>query len=397
MPATQTFRTTAQRYELISPIHEGPTATVWRARDTIAGVDVVVKQLNRANATDSIARARLREEAAATELISHPGAVSVIDTVFRKDNAALVFPFIPGKTLAERLRDQPPLTHREAAQIALTVADVLAAAHAAGVVHRDVKPANVLLGEDGGVRLLDFGIARTETPLEVTGSGMTVGTLPYMAPEQLTGSDPSPSADIFGLGVSFYEMLAGVRPFNGLSPAEQLQVQHEALPALVAPAALTALVAAMLSPLPAERPSAEQVGRSLRGWLDGRYEAEAVTAPVVVPVAATTSRRLPRLVGAGLALVILLLLGAVTLAGFVSTPAAVGPTGQPTPPAVAIVPAPSPTPTRTPRNPPPAVAANRPTETRSGTNRPTPPKADKKEGGHKKHGHGHHKGKKGGH
>ncbi len=293
MPATQTFRTDVERYELINPIHEGPTATVWRARDTVADLDVVVKQLNGSNAGDPVARARLREEAAVSERISHPGAVPVIDTVIDKDGAALVFPYVPGKTLAERVSDQPPLTHREAAGIALELADILAAAHSAGVVHRDVKPANILLGDDGRVRLLDFGIASSELPLELTGSGMAIGTLPYMAPEQLTGSSSAPSADVFALGVVLYEMLSGARPFNGLSPSEQLRLHHEAPAPLAAPAALTALVAAMLSQLPAERPSAEQVGRSLRGWLDGRFEAEAVTAHVPVPVRVAAMQAAP--------------------------------------------------------------------------------------------------------
>ena len=96
------------------------------------------------------------------------------------------------------------------------------------MVHRDVKPANILVGDDGRVRLLDFGIASTEQPLELTGSGMAIGTLPYMAPEQLTGGSPSPSADVFALGVVLYEILAGTRPFNGTSPAQQLNLQRTA-------------------------------------------------------------------------------------------------------------------------------------------------------------------------
>src|SRR5688572_30175059 len=109
MPVTQTFRTDAKRYELISPIHEGPTATVWRARDAVVGLDVVLKQLNGGSAADPVARARLREEAAAAERVSHPGAVPVIDTIFSTSQAALVFPYVPGRTLAERLRDDAPV------------------------------------------------------------------------------------------------------------------------------------------------------------------------------------------------------------------------------------------------------------------------------------------------
>jgi serine/threonine protein kinase len=331
MPATQTFRTNATRYELLSPIHQGPTTTVWRARDTLAGLDVVVKELNGASAMEPVARARMREESRLSESVSHPGVVPVIDELFADDRAAIVFPHVPGRTLAERLRDEDPIPPRQAAQIALEVGDVLAAAHAAGVVHRDVKPGNVLLADDGRVRLLDFGIARTEaTSLEMTGSGMAIGTLPYMAPEQLTGSDTSPAADVFALGVMLYETLSGARPFNGRSPAEQLELHGRPPPSLDPPEALSTLVAAMLNPLARERPSAEQVGRTLRGWLDGRYEAEAVTAPVALPSRDAVGRRsvTPWFVGAGAAFVITLL-AAASLIGFRTVPPAV--VNQPTP------------------------------------------------------------------
>ena len=397
MPVTQTFRTTASRYELIRPIHEGPIATVWRARDTLADLDVAVKQLNGASATDPVARARLREEAATAERLSHPGAVAVVDTVFDADRAALVFPYVPGQTLAERMRDESPLSQGEAAQIALDLADVLAAAHAAGIVHRDVKPANVLIGDDGRVRLLDFGIAQSEQPLELTGSGTAIGTLPYMAPEQLTGSNATASADVFSLGVVLYEMLAGARPFNGSSPQEQLQ-EHSTPPrTLDAPPPLATLVVAMLNPIPGERPSADQVGRTLRGWLDGRLDAEAATAPVatVLPVQSGRHSRMPRLVGVGVAAAIVLLMGAVTLVAFNSVPPATAPDDRPTQPAAAALPTttPSATPTRTPTEAPVAPASQS-TNTRSAPEiGASPPKADKKEGKGKKNGGPNKKGK----
>lgn len=400
MPVTQTFRTGARRYELIGPIHEGPIATVWRARDVLGDNQVVVKQLNGASASDAVARARLQEEAGATQRVSHPGAVPVIDTIFSTGRAALVFPYVPGRTLAERLRDDVPVAEQEAARIALGLADVLAAAHAAGIVHRDVKPANVLLGDDGRVRLLDFGIARTELPLELTGSGTAIGTLPYMAPEQLTGSNPAPSADVFSLGVVTYETLAGARPFNGTSPVAQLE-EHRTPPApLEVAAPLAALVAAMLNPVPGERPSAEQIGRTLRGWLDGRIDAEAVTAAVatvapIEPAAVKRKSNVPRLAGVGLGAAIVLLAGAVTLLGLGSQPAAVNPTDQPSYAAVAVAPTAEPTPARTtaprPDAAPPADAApaNQPTATRSnpdaGPSQAKPPKAEQK---NKKHGVG---------
>jgi hypothetical protein len=164
---------------------------------------------------------------------------------------------------------------------------------------------------------------------------------------------------------------------------------------LDAPEPLAALVAAMLNPVPVERPSAEQAGRSLRGWLDGRVEAEAVTAAVAVAASPATlpppRSRLPRLAGIALAAVMVLLVGAVTLLGFGAVPAAVSPTDRPTTAPVAVESTPAPTPARTAAPDPVAATANQPTATRSAPNLDPPPKAPKaehnKKPGHKKPGH----------
>ncbi len=329
--STQVFRTSKKRYRLHQPIFIGPASSVWRARDTLTGRDVVVKRLEAGSVNDPVARQRLANEAAASELVSHPNSVPVVDMLFGRHEAALIFPFVAGSTLAARLREELPIGPRDAAAVALDVSDVLADAHAAGVVHRDVKPANILLGEDGRARLIDFGISRSidegdaipgsnADTIELTGSGMVVGTLPYMAPEQLTGSQPSPAADVFALGVVLYEMLSGARPYDGRSPAEQLELQQRPPAPVQAPVALAALTMGALDAQPERRPSAAQFGRTLRAWLDGRADADAATTTLpIAPMrpASRTKAAVVALVGVFLAAILLVppvlgLLGAAT-------------------------------------------------------------------------------------
>ena len=291
----QSGASASKRYRFINAISESQTSSVWRARDTTSGALVAVKRLT--STTDDVARQRLADEAAVTERVSHPGLVPVLDRWFEPGEAALVFPYVPGQTLAQHLHETGSLSPRDAATVALELADILAATHDAQLVHRDVKPGNVLLADDGRTRLVDFGISASgdvdEGSLELTGSGMAIGTLPYMAPEQLTGGTPTPAVDVYALGIVLYEMLSGTRPFNGKSPAEQLQLQQTPPPPMAAPAAITALILAALDPSPERRPSAEQLGRSLRAWLDGRTDTDAPTALVAAAPAAVSSAALP--------------------------------------------------------------------------------------------------------
>lgn len=324
--STQTFKAAKQRYRLQRQLSASPTSNVWRARDTVTGNDVVLKRLVRGSIDDPIARRRLEDEASAGRLVSHPSALPILDEMFEKGEAAIVFPYVQGETLAERLRGGK-MHARAAAQVALDIADVLAAAHEAGVAHRDVKPSNILLGDDGRTRLLDFGIARalgepadedrSAVDIEMTGSGMAIGTLPYMAPEQLTGGRPSGAADVYAFGVVTYEMLTGQRPYAGGSPAEQLELQQEPPSELTGPPALVALVLSALDPVPEHRPTAAQLGRSLRGWLDGRLETDAATTavPIVEPAPRPAPARTPL---AGMAAVLLggVVIGAMTLYAF---------------------------------------------------------------------------------
>jgi serine/threonine protein kinase len=412
-----------KRYRFINAISESQTSSVWRARDTLTGTDVAVKRLT--GSTDDVARQRLTDEAQVSDRVSHPGLVPVLDSWFEPDEAALVFPYVPGQTLAQRLHETGPLSPRDAATIALELADILAATHDAQLIHRDVKPGNVLLAEDGRTRLVDFGISSSgdvdEASLELTGSGMAIGTLPYMAPEQLTGGTPTPAVDVYALGIVLFEMLSGTRPYNGKSPTEQLHLQQSPPPPIAAPTAIAALMFAALDPVPERRPSAAQLGRSLWAWLDGRIDTDAPTAlvaaaaaaegqastPPLSPSARSTGRNRSRsrLVGAGM--VAVAAIGLAALAAF----ALGGGTNslddrQSNVPAVAVRSEPSVSPgpaesSATPTTPEPArPIATVPSDGRSAVSNPAPapqkPNADthvkhKHHHGHRKHHHhGHH-------
>ena len=370
-PRTHEFQAARNRYRLVRRISTGQMASVWRARDAVTGSDVVVKRLEAGSLHDPVARRRLEEEAAVGDRITHPNAVPVIDSVFGQHEAAIVFPYVPGQTLAERLREGRPLEPRAAVAIALDVSDVLASAHHSDIVHRDIKPGNILLSDDGRTRVLDFGISQAvnsaaadESADELTGSGMAIGTLPYMAPEQLTGGRPTPAADVYSLGVVLYEMLSGRRPFHGRSPSEQLVLQSEPPVALDAPSSVTHVVTACLDPIPDRRPDATQVGRALRAWLDQREETEAATEPVaaVAPLRPAPRFRPATLAGVGvLGIGLLIVAGlALTGAGFPTRDSA-----QPTdvavvalPPTPTPVPSPTPSPPKPPDTPAPAPAGD---------------------------------------
>ncbi len=391
---TRTMRATRSRYSPTAELGRGATATVWRARDARTGREVALKRFHPHLAADPVARARIEEEVAAASRVSHPNIISAVDQIDDRDGLALVFPFVAGATLAQRLGDGQRLAPRAAAQIALDISDALGVAHASGVIHRDVKPANILLGEDGKARLLDFGNARAIDEVDeqhaLTGAGMAIGTLPYMAPEQLAAGPITPASDVYALGVVMYEMLAGRQPYAAASPVTLANEQAQP-PAAVAdvPAPLMALTLEMLAADAAQRPDAAQVARGLRAWLDGRADAEAATSLVVAarpPLIPGPGRPLgwP---AAGLAAIAIAIAVPVVAAGFL-TPGPAQPNLAPTTTAgdVSVAAAPvTPTSTATPTPAPtPAPVIN--------ASRPVPPPADSEGGGrHRHHHHKHHR------
>jgi serine/threonine-protein kinase len=213
----------AGRYRRRERLGAGGMASVWGARDERTGRDVAVKVLHPHLAGDDRQRRRLRHEAAALASIDDAHVVPVLDVVEDGETAAIVMPRIEGETLADRLGAAGSLDEVAALDVAIGVAEALAAAHAVGLVHRDVKPANILLGSDGVVRLMDFGIATDlDATTELTAEGV-VGTLRYLAPERLLGEAAVPATDVWGLGVVLLEMLAGRPAYPGSSLGERLE------------------------------------------------------------------------------------------------------------------------------------------------------------------------------
>lgn len=300
------------RYRLTKQLGVGASAAVWQARDERGGREVALKLLHPHLAVDRTARLRLRAEARSARRLRSPAAVRLLAEHLDAEQPALAFEFAPGETLAQRLARDGALEPGTAAHIAAAVADGLADAHRQGVVHRDVKPSNVLLADDGRVLLLDFGISGAAGMSALTDAGTTVGTLPYMSPEQLAGQPPDPASDVYALGALLYEMLSGHVPYpatNQLALAEQ---QLAPPPPLNGPAHPMADVAqAALSHDPLIRPTAAEAARRLRALAvpPAERETEAMTAAHVLadPAAASPHggvrgwrRSRPTLAGAAL-------------------------------------------------------------------------------------------------
>ncbi|HTS15735.1 MAG TPA: Stk1 family PASTA domain-containing Ser/Thr kinase, partial [Candidatus Sulfotelmatobacter sp.] len=207
------------RYQLEEEIAAGGMATIWRARDEQLGREVAIKILHPEYGRDAAFVARFRQEATAVAGLSHPNIVSVFDLGTDEAGPYIVMEYVDGQDLAAILRDRGAIPITAAARIALQVADGLAAAHARGIVHRDIKPGNILLTLSGQVKVVDFGIARALSEAQLTLPGTTLGSVQYMSPEQARGNEVTTASDIYSLGLVMYEMLTGTRPFGGDSAA----------------------------------------------------------------------------------------------------------------------------------------------------------------------------------
>jgi eukaryotic-like serine/threonine-protein kinase len=203
------------RYRLEARIGSGGMSTVYRALDMTLQRRVAVKLMNREVASDSDQLERFRREARAVAQLSHPNIVGVIDAGEDDGRPYIVFEFVDGETLKDRIRRLGRLPIAEAVAYSIEIARALGAAHARHIVHRDVKPQNVLIDEEGTAKVTDFGIARTLDEEGLTADGRVLGTTDYVSPEQALGQHVTGQSDLYSLGVALYEMLTGEVPFKG--------------------------------------------------------------------------------------------------------------------------------------------------------------------------------------
>jgi serine/threonine-protein kinase len=219
------------RYRLEARIGAGGMSTVYRALDETLERRVAIKLLNREVSRDSDELERFRREARAVAQLSHPHIVGVIDASEDEGRPYIVFEYVEGETLKERIRRLGRLPIPEAVAYAIEIARALGAAHARQIVHRDVKPQNVLIDEEGSAKVTDFGIARTLDEEGLTADGRVIGTTDYVSPEQALGQPVTGQSDLYSLGIVLYEMLTGEVPFKGESQvAVAMKHVREALP-----------------------------------------------------------------------------------------------------------------------------------------------------------------------
>ncbi|MGI5393228.1 serine/threonine-protein kinase [Streptomyces sp. CA-251251] len=288
-------RLIAGRYRLMAKLGHGGMGTVWRAKDETVDREVAVKEprvpdhlpeRERDNAFE-----RMRREARAAARLDHPAVVNVHDVAVVDDQPWIVMELVRGRSLGDALQEGT-LGAREAARIGLEVLGALEAAHAAGVLHRDVKPDNVLLGRHDRVVLTDFGIARIEGDTNLTDTGGFVGSPEYIAPERVLGQRPGPASDLWSLGVVLYAATEGVSPFRRSNTPATLQSVLNAAPAPPASARgpLAEVITGLLDKDPARRPDAARV----RALLDAAANPPAPAPTQVVrvdgPGAAPVSR-----------------------------------------------------------------------------------------------------------
>jgi serine/threonine-protein kinase len=250
----------ADRYELLEPIATGGMGRVWRAHDVLLGRPVAVKILRSELSENATFRARFRAEAQHAGLLAHPNIAAVFDYGEEDTDddrvAYLVMELVNGEPLSAVLEREGSLPPQRVLGIVRQTAAALAAAHAARVVHRDIKPGNVLLARDGTVKITDFGIAVSATSVPLTATGQVIGTAHYLSPEQASGGKATPASDVYALGAVAYECLTGRRVFDGENSVQialkQIRETPPPLPASV-PADLRALVERAMAKDPAQR------------------------------------------------------------------------------------------------------------------------------------------------
>jgi hypothetical protein len=302
----------AGRYRLGTRVGAGAMGVVWRAHDERLGRVVALKQLVVPEGTDPAhAVKRAAREARLAARLQHPHAVTVHDLVEHDGKPVLVMEYLPARPLSELIAEHGGLPVEQVTRIGSQVAAALAAAHAAGIVHRDVKPGNILLTDDGTAKITDFGIAHATDDTSVTRTGLLIGTPAYLSPEVARGAHPTPASDVFALGATLYAAVEGHPPFgdgdNAVALLHAVAAGHYTPPTTAGP--LTDVVMAMLHTDPTSRPTMTQVTNQLR--TARRPPATRLDLAPLAPPAHTAPRRAR---GGLIAVAALIIAGAVALA-----------------------------------------------------------------------------------
>lgn len=273
------------RYELDSRIAIGGMGEVWEATDHVIGRTVAIKILKDEYMGDPGFLERFRAEARHAALVNHEGIASVFDYGEENGSAFLVMELVPGEALSTILEREGTLSTDKTLDIVAQTASALQAAHAAGLVHRDIKPGNLLITPDGRVKITDFGIARIADQVPLTATGQVMGTVQYLSPEQASGHPASPATDIYSLGIVAYEALAGKRPFTGESQVAIAMAQiNDAPPPLPETIAepVRNFVLAMIAKKPEDRPAtASAVARAATALRRGDIAGAVAIVPAI--------------------------------------------------------------------------------------------------------------------
>jgi eukaryotic-like serine/threonine-protein kinase len=280
------------RYRLLRPLGSGGMGTVWQATDELLGRPVAIKELfvqpGLAATQQEVLRRRTMREAQAAARLRHPSVVTVYDVVEQAGRPWIVMEFVPSRSLADVVRDEGPLAVPDAAAIGLAVLGALTTAHQAGVLHRDVKPGNVLLADDGRVVLTDFGIARFAGDSTLTTGGLLVGSPSYISPERARGEHQGPASDLWSLGACLYSAVEGVPPFHRDSPLATLTaVLTEPVPVPQRAGPLWPVIYGLLVKDPALRLTARPARMMLERVLADSGRGEPPAYPIRRPAPAT--------------------------------------------------------------------------------------------------------------
>ncbi|MCU1570252.1 MAG: serine/threonine protein kinase [Naasia sp.] len=275
------------RYQLANRVAIGGMGEVWEATDLVIGRTVAIKILKDEYLGDPGFLERFRAEARHAALVNHEGIANVYDYGEEEGSAYLVMELVPGEALSTVLEREHILPTDRVLDIVAQTASALQAAHAAGLVHRDIKPGNLLITPDGRVKITDFGIARIADQVPLTATGQVMGTVQYLSPEQASGHPASPATDIYSLGIVAYEALAGRRPFTGESQVAIAMAQiNETPPDLPAsiPQPVRHLVLACIAKSPSDRPaSTANLARAAQALRRGDVGAAASAVPGILP------------------------------------------------------------------------------------------------------------------